>query len=150
MPRLPGTLVISPVSSFSTRRSARALIRWISAISSSTRPSTSSACRVQHSAASSVYRTGSPHSAKSDGYMRAARARHAATIRSDAPANTDSSIPGEYDQGPEAIGCLPVLICLRVTAERSSRSMSPWITGWICGVAGWPSTCAMMPWHVSV
>ena len=93
MPRLPCTLVTSPISSFSTRRSARALIRWISPISNSTRPSTSSACRVQHSAASSVYRTGSPHSAKSEGYMRAARARHAATIRSDAPANTDSSSP---------------------------------------------------------
>ena len=93
MPRLPGTFASSPISSFSTRRSARALIRWISPISSSTRPSTSSACRVQHSAASSVYRTGSPQSSKSEGYMRAARARHAATIRSEAPPNTASSSP---------------------------------------------------------
>ena len=93
MPRLPGTFASSPISSFSTRRSARALIRWISPISSSTRPSTSSACRVQHSAASSVYRTGGGQLAKSEGYMRAARARKAATIRSEASPSTASVSP---------------------------------------------------------
>jgi hypothetical protein len=93
MPRLPGTFASSPISSFSTRRSARALIRWISPISSSTRPSTSSACRVQHSVANSAYRTGSGQSAKSEGYMRAARARQAATIRSEASPNTASVSP---------------------------------------------------------
>ncbi|MFI0450123.1 hypothetical protein [Actinomadura sp. 6N118] len=71
---MPGILVSAPISSFSTRRSARALIRWINPINCSTRPSTSSACRVQHNAASSVYRTASPHPAKSEGYIRAARA----------------------------------------------------------------------------
>jgi hypothetical protein len=40
-----------------------------------------------------VYRTGSPHSPKSDGYMRAARARHAATTRSEASANASSPRP---------------------------------------------------------
>jgi hypothetical protein len=93
MPRLPGTFTSSPISSFSTRRSARALIRWISPISSFTRPSTSSAGRVQRSAASSAYRTSSGQSAKSEGYMRAARARHAATIRSEASPNTASVSP---------------------------------------------------------
>ena len=91
MPRLPGTFASSPISS--TRRSARALIRWISPISSSAKPSTSSAWRVQHSAASSVYSTGSGQSAKSEGYIRAARARHAATIRSEASPNTASVSP---------------------------------------------------------
>jgi hypothetical protein len=40
-----------------------------------------------------VYRTGSPQSSKSDGYIRAARARQAATIRSEASANASSPSP---------------------------------------------------------
>ena len=92
-PACPGTPASSPISSFSTRRSARAPIRWISPVSSSTRPSVISACRLQHSAASSAYRTGTAHSAKPEGNIRAARARHAATIRSEASANRSGAAP---------------------------------------------------------
>lgn len=59
-------------------------------ISSSTSPSIISVLRTWHSAASSVIRIGCGAAAKSEGYIFIARARHPATIFSDAPSNRPS------------------------------------------------------------
>lgn len=90
MPSLPRTFFSSAVSCFSTRRSARALILWTRATNSSTSASVISACREEHSAASSVIRTSSLVSRKSEGYILIALARHAATIFSEQSANSPS------------------------------------------------------------
>jgi hypothetical protein len=93
MASLPRMRVHSPNSSRSTRVSARVSILWTSPSSRSTRPSTSSAVRTQHSAASKVSRIGRGASRKSEGYMRAARARQAARSFSAASANSSAGSP---------------------------------------------------------
>ncbi|MFI9041516.1 hypothetical protein [Streptomyces sp. NPDC053726] len=90
---MPRTFFSSAVGCFSTRRSARALTLWTRATSSSTSASVISACRDTHSAASSVARTSSLASRKSDGYILIARARHAATNFSEQSVNSPSGSP---------------------------------------------------------
>jgi hypothetical protein len=61
---------------------------WTKLISNSTKASVISEDRIQHSATNNVNRTDSGASRRSEGYIRAARARHASTSFSLASANS--------------------------------------------------------------
>jgi hypothetical protein len=114
MPSLPRTFFNSAVSCLSTRRSARALIFCTKAISRSPRASVISACREEHSAASSVIRASSAVSRKSEGYILIARARHAATSFSEQSTNSPSGSPN-----------LRASFSLLTSVSRESRPTAP-------------------------